>query len=269
LELEYPAPYEKDVYCAVWAWVNFGGIGARTRRGCGTLWCRELSPSVKDDLRSWYEERLREYGLSSILAQKRRAWPTLPPPSGVVVSRDVQQPGAAWLKAVQVLQWFRQPRTDKRPGRTPVRWPEAESVRRLRQLKGQVDPGKPPAFPKAELGLPIVMRAGKREIGTLVGPSTGRRASPVIVKAWALTGEDQQPKARASVVRLTVPPLRGVRLDKVVGIDTQRVFGPETLRPPSFQYPGSDGQGPKASNAVDVFMSFVAAAWSAQGGARR
>lgn len=28
---------EKDVEAAIWAWVNFGGLGARTRRGCGTL----------------------------------------------------------------------------------------------------------------------------------------------------------------------------------------------------------------------------------------
>lgn len=41
---------QEEIETAVWAWVNFGGIGARTRRGCGALFCDELAPASASDL---------------------------------------------------------------------------------------------------------------------------------------------------------------------------------------------------------------------------
>ncbi|MGH8614681.1 MAG: type III-B CRISPR module RAMP protein Cmr1, partial [Gammaproteobacteria bacterium] len=41
---------QSDVEAAVWAWVNFGGIGARTRRGCGALFSKDFAPSSVDSL---------------------------------------------------------------------------------------------------------------------------------------------------------------------------------------------------------------------------
>jgi len=41
LRVRFPKELHQDVETAVWAWVNFGGLGARTRRGCGSLFGRE------------------------------------------------------------------------------------------------------------------------------------------------------------------------------------------------------------------------------------
>lgn len=39
------AELKKEVEAALWAWINFGGVGARTRRGCGSLYCAKYSPA--------------------------------------------------------------------------------------------------------------------------------------------------------------------------------------------------------------------------------
>ena len=42
--------FKKELESAVWAWVNFGGIGARTRRGCGSLFCSTYAPNSLAEL---------------------------------------------------------------------------------------------------------------------------------------------------------------------------------------------------------------------------
>ena len=39
LNVRYPQEFHDDVRLALSAWIYFGGIGARTRRGCGSLSC--------------------------------------------------------------------------------------------------------------------------------------------------------------------------------------------------------------------------------------
>ncbi len=55
LRLRYPEELSEDVEAAVWAWVNFGGLGARTRRGCGVLLCKEIAPKNASDLEPWFK----------------------------------------------------------------------------------------------------------------------------------------------------------------------------------------------------------------------
>ncbi|MCL6581139.1 MAG: type III-B CRISPR module RAMP protein Cmr1 [Firmicutes bacterium] len=274
LQLEYPRDLDQDVLCAVWAWVNFGGVGARTRRGCGTLWCAELCPSAEvGNLHVWYETKLQEYGLRSIQDRKRRDWPTLPPPSGIVVRRDQQSPAEAWLEAVRVLQWFRQPRTRPKSGNqlASTKWPEVRTIRLLRHSGGRVGADSGLGFPRAQFGLPIVFRLREGgNLGTLVSAKSSRRASPVIVKAWALTVPNQpQPRARALVLRLEVPGLDGVRLEKVVGVPGGRVFGRDFVQPSGFRYPAAEGGGAPATDALEAFLSFVKSMWAPTGGVRR
>ena len=38
--------FKKEVIPALTAWINFGGIGARTRRGCGSLYCYKTCSSI-------------------------------------------------------------------------------------------------------------------------------------------------------------------------------------------------------------------------------
>ncbi|MDR0521905.1 MAG: type III-B CRISPR module RAMP protein Cmr1, partial [Planctomycetaceae bacterium] len=77
LQCSFPKELEKDVEAAVWAWVNFGGIGARTRRGCGALYCEKLAPKNADGLKQWFNGALQQYGIPQQSAAQAREWSTL------------------------------------------------------------------------------------------------------------------------------------------------------------------------------------------------
>lgn len=153
--------FTQEVESAIWAWVNFGGIGARTRRGCGALFCNT--------------ETVFE------IPQKLHA---------VFLGSQQNSAMLAWQKSVEVYKDFRQvefrgPKHKKRIGNKEVmvpgrnKWPEPDSIRRLtgcslKPQQGQhVEPVDDPAvnthdhstplvsaelmpcFPRAVLGMPI------------------------------------------------------------------------------------------------------------------
>lgn len=151
-----------EIKGALNAWVTYGGIGARTRRGCGAVYCETVT----------------------------RLNPTVIPGKillGVAQANALE----AWKASVKAYQEFRQtprgnrhsktiqtkkgPKTIQVPGRS--HWPEADSIRHITgcSLKPQAgntgnvpvdedphDHSTPvvpsellPAFPKGVLGLPI------------------------------------------------------------------------------------------------------------------
>ncbi len=154
-----------DVEAALWAWLTFGGLGARTRRGAGAVHCqRPIVPAAGK--------------------------PT--PAARTFVGPAEKHAIAAWIRAVGIYRDFRQtprgrphrktistrggPRSITVPGRS--HWPEADSIRvltgcSLKPAPGTSFPSVPadedphdhstpvvpasvlPAFPKAVLGLPI------------------------------------------------------------------------------------------------------------------
>lgn len=172
---------------AIWAehvlpalrwWASFGGLGARTRRGMGTVRIEALPP-VSDD----------EAGQHGCMLVSR-------PARGVAL--------AAWEDVAERLKNFRQGinvgrnRGEKRPGRS--RWPEPDSIR---EITGRFSERHKPvhaariSFPRAAFGLPIItdFRGGagdpsKTELRPLIrGQRKDRMASPLIVKAmWTGAG---------------------------------------------------------------------------------
>src|SRR5262249_34176425 len=50
-----------EIRDAVWAWVNFGGLGGRTRRGCGTLLCKELAPASVAEIPGWFSAAKKRF----------------------------------------------------------------------------------------------------------------------------------------------------------------------------------------------------------------
>lgn len=155
-------PIANEVENAVNAWLTFGGIGGRTRRGCGAVHCRNLGND----------------------------FPKLP--ASVFVGPAQSSAIDAWKKALEAYRDFRQtprgkvhqksiqtrngPKTIRVPGRS--HWPEADSIRRISGCALKPPHGTPPsgvsadedtrdhstpivpenllpAFPKAVLGLPI------------------------------------------------------------------------------------------------------------------
>jgi CRISPR-associated protein Cmr1 len=153
---------------AFFAWVYFGGVGARTRRGMGSLEVVSKGNVPKmQEIKNLADVRIM-----------------------TVASQDALQ---AWRQSLDVYKGFRQQRRPGQERRRPGRsfWPEPETIRGLRGH--QPLPGQR-GFPRAVLGLPIVFHFINRERGeddpgaTTLSPvrqdgKEGRMASPVITKA--------------------------------------------------------------------------------------
>ena len=213
LSLTGPATHFADVEAAVWAWIMFGGVGARTRRGCGTLFCE------RDGFRPTHET-LPAQARTHILAGPRRlAIPQLSG-GGILIAKQLAQQETAkqcWVAAVKAMQDFRQkPGFARNPGPQPnrpkrSRWPEADSIREIadraagRRLT-QVHPpthAARPFFPRADLGLPLVFHFIGEPYGVTLQPvapvteglKQSRMASPIILKALPLSRQTAVPIA--------------------------------------------------------------------------
>ena len=213
LLLQCPADLWPQVEPAVWAWANFGGIGSRTRRGCGAIRCDELAPQDPTHL----AEQVKQF---SPQQPPGREWPTL---GADILLRTVAAPGEpirVWDWLIERYKHFRQGpgfarnrgQQPNRPGRS--RWPEPETIRETlgadRRRSGHAPlPGSPAdAFPRAELGLPIIYELrGKGEppktsLQPVVNGKPGdRMASPLILKPLARSSG----KALPVIVRLVAP----------------------------------------------------------------
>lgn len=142
LNLRYPEKYNNDVRLALSAWLYFGGLGARTRRGCGSLSCDKTPAKLGEILQA---------------APYITLW-----------LKSANDSMSAWSYAVQKYRDYRQKRNrgqGNRPGRS--NWPEADS---LRQITGRADnrhrnpiTSPLPSFPRAALGMPIIFHFKDRD----------------------------------------------------------------------------------------------------------
>ena len=263
-----------DVEAAVWAWTNFGGIGSRTRRGCGALFCQETAPRDIAGLGKWYRKKLDDYG---IIQQQVRDWPTMP--DNILIGSTVGKPIDQWAEAIEVMRAFRQgvgvgrnPGSSggaRMPGRS--RWPEPEAIRsltRARLSKHQRLAAIPEdAFPRAEFGLPIVFHfkdgQDKKESfsefrdppeSELYPAGSKRMASPVILRPLAF-GDGR--RAVPLIMRLVTKPLTEIEL-KVRG-ETIHSAGPEEIRGKRLaEYRSSPMSGlTEDGSALEAFVNFA------------
>lgn len=177
---------DTEIVPALRAWLWFGGVGARTRRGCGSL-------TVIEDAAQWLPGKLAWGELDRLLGARGALDPgsggalcDMPSLHGAALHHGAPASGkgepamTAWLQALDWLRDFRQgarkseaePEQDfarrkiqkeprDRPGES--NWPEADKVRRLCEQLGRgrrwthppVHDGDP-AWPRAGFGLPIV-----------------------------------------------------------------------------------------------------------------
>ena len=126
------------------AWANFGGIGARTRRGCGAVHSIALGFADKGDIAEFFSSHKKKIG--------------------ILYKKEASDPVLAWINIIQTLRDFRQGvglgrnpgETPKRPGRS--RWPEPDTIRRKTGKHSSMhspNPQMPDGFPRASFGLPI------------------------------------------------------------------------------------------------------------------
>jgi CRISPR-associated protein Cmr1 len=210
LRVKTPKDRAEEVRRTVKAWILFGGYGARTRRGVGSLTVRgedsvEWLPTActKDVLNEHLGLKL--FGASS---SPRRDTASL---CGAKLYLGKTSPSArsAWLEAVNWLRDFRQSagsggeyargaKTGTKPGRSC--WPEPDKVRIVTgawvkdRHEHIIDKSKAVVWPRAGFGLPIVGKfIDKGDPGpyTIIwydrdGKEKDRLASPLIVKAMPL-----------------------------------------------------------------------------------
>ncbi len=204
------AMLKAEAEASLWAWLTFGGIGARTRRGCGSLYCSD-APFVPPPSIASIDDWLRQgFGRYVEPATRQLPMPTLRG-ARLTWRNRAQSPFESWSTAVRVLADYRQgegvgrnpadpQKHPRRPGRS--RWPEADSVR---LLSGKAASNHSPTheagvyFPRADLGLPIVFhyQNPSQPRGTPQDPPDSvlqssvdgitRMASPIVLKPLALS----------------------------------------------------------------------------------
>lgn len=180
--LRYPDEVAAEVETALRWWACFGGLGARTRRGFGSVRISDLQPLSIDEVRQC-GARLTFAGAGSVKAED------------------------AWEKAIGRLFDFRQgagigrKANKPRPGRSF--WPEPDQLRRFtgRDGNGKHPPEHPAGnvFPRAAFGLPLTFefRGTPGEPPKLELHPDGERdrmASPLILRAY-WNGENWRPAA--------------------------------------------------------------------------
>jgi CRISPR-associated protein Cmr1 len=247
-----------EVRRACAAWVAFGGVGARTRRGLSTFDLIE----GPDDIKALVLDLSKQVGGTN---ETPRDFPMLDGAKLFLGKRQHDDAAAAWLDALEWLSEFRQGvgvgrdpgSTRTRPGRS--RWPEPDVVRSYNGARpGEecfahvVRYGGRVAYPRAQFGLPLItewqtQRADKTpyvpgEPGrgyelNLVG--FDRLSSPVIVKpfkaangrwvACALWLQRKAPRAQVGIrdqnppnanLKFQIKPNSGASVNEMPDTDT-------------------------------------------------
>ncbi|WMI71199.1 type III-B CRISPR module RAMP protein Cmr1 [Aminobacterium sp. MB27-C1] len=185
----------EDILKALKAWVNFGGIGARTRRGCGALYCRELSPSENEDILAWLKTNFGEY----LNSKKTRPWPTM---AHTIIAKksNPMENIQAWENVISLYKSFRQGkhfrRNEGQERNNPEhsRWPEPDSIRKIATALKSNPTDIDKLVVSAAFGLPIVTKfkdKGDPEETTLYPiykkEQKERMASSLILKPLAIS----------------------------------------------------------------------------------
>ncbi|WP_411343475.1 type III-B CRISPR module RAMP protein Cmr1 [Paenibacillus sp. WLX1005] len=178
--MEQMKQWQNDLQAALWAWINFGGVGARTRKGCGSLYSEPFSPTSEDcqnkyTLQDWFNRKQKDLNVCLLPAGQYRPWPTLRSEFYTKFNSPFQENRKIWNTSIEDYKKFRQQRpvtkqySDKK-GREIDKfgrsyWPEADSIRaafntaywKHDQPKHYFSQSNTPviAYPRAELGMPI------------------------------------------------------------------------------------------------------------------
>ncbi len=192
LDVSRLSPEEKEqLKTTLRAWLAFGGVGARTRRGLGALEAlsdaSDWLPKSPDQLKAWFALPTVEEpqhptlaGAVAYLGQPRKPGPA-----------DPYKGHAAWRELGRFWARFRKghfvedPKTGQTMAYTPTaggKWHDHKTLLALNRNQEQI------ALAKPYLGLPIVyQRLGNSFSGTLeaLHPQGKRMASPVILKPLA------------------------------------------------------------------------------------
>ncbi|MBU1433303.1 type III-B CRISPR module RAMP protein Cmr1 [Myxococcota bacterium] len=184
LKLVGPIEAEKQMDEAMVAWLLFGGLGGRTRRGFGAVSSPDLPrPEV-------FLHGLHGGGLPGVSVIGPRTRMKMRAPQATA--------DRALTDGLECLKRFRQgpgvgrnPGQHNHPGRS--RWPEPDEIRRLTHIHAhQHAPAHPvQKFPRAAFGMPIIFHfvgGGEPFDQSLQPVGKERRASPLILRPYHSQG---------------------------------------------------------------------------------
>ena len=197
LEIKYPNGLMGDVEAALWAWENFGGIGARTRRGFGALQRTDINfiLSPRGQVASGIEDGLKKHVLAGIHPAG------VPNLGGKIKFKVIPKSDSvtAWeylFKRLKAFRQIRNPGTPPRPGRS--KWTEPDTIRHMPGMTSLELHSKRlneiNKFPRAKFGLPIIFefkdkakdgKEGDPDKTSLEGKAHDRLASPLILRPIA------------------------------------------------------------------------------------
>ncbi|MFF2908701.1 type III-B CRISPR module RAMP protein Cmr1 [Paenibacillus sp. NPDC057934] len=234
LEPEEIKALRQELHAALWAWINFGGLGSRTRRGAGSLYCPKFSPPRGQDLQQWYDEKIGKYELDLLPVGEYRDWPTL---STTIHFNQIKNDNTKghvnnkpnimyhWKDVINTYHCFRQRRNEDEDGnKKRSLWPEPDSIRRI---MGRFQPGHERlftldqerlmyAFPRSQLGMPIITTFHPKDHDEpykteLLPVGKDRLASPLILKAIAV----DKNRGIGAIIVLNHKPITGLKLRRM------------------------------------------------------
>ena len=193
--------FEQDVCNSLIAWILLGGVGARTRRGCGALQLEDGAkslprfPTDPDKLLEWSNGfRPRHSNDWTCLAGSR-----------AVIGKPARSPDEAWRLLGRYWSALRKGHIGDIPYKPTGggKWPDHHTLQRLLRKSDSLGLVKP------YLGLPIVYQGMQGSFkGTVEPEESGRMASPVIVKPVAFGNKEIRP----AVVVLNTPKPRRLKV---------------------------------------------------------
>lgn len=235
LAVSCPKEAEAEVTRALRAWLNFGGLGRRTRRGFGALYCEDLAPKNANNALDWFRSLVPH----AAAHRSPKGWPSL---VDVPLLRSATSAMNAWQQAIDAMRCFRQFDEAGSVGRLRMlgrsQWPEADSMRHLlgqahhrHAVPSTLASHELPAFPRAALGLPItilfntIKAPGDPEPVEIVPKSSSRMASPFVLRAIRFADGTYA----ALALRLSTPGLAGVKI-KAKQLSNEQIFDARCLR---------------------------------------
>lgn len=168
LNVTYAHKYQKDIQAALWAWETFGGVGARTRRGFGSITQCDSKEYPKNarDFTKWLLGNYEKYYKDDYLHSDLPNLADIANPIRFKIFYKTRKQGlfGMWRDLIEQLKYFRQA---KNTDGTSL-WPEPNQIRRItkQHLKyhnpNNAQAGQQykviKAFPRAQFGLPIIFQ---------------------------------------------------------------------------------------------------------------
>jgi CRISPR-associated protein Cmr1 len=186
------AAQRQSVFDAVTLWVLFGGVGARTHRGCGSLYCPEIVSRFRtmEQIKGYLDSLVGDQASDSLPFARLAG-------ARLLYKPDKDGPVKAWNHLLTAYRDFRQLRNPgtkpNRPGRSW--WPEPDALRRMSGAAAEGHEPVHPAgswFPRSAYGMPVQF-----EFHNAIGDPSGkyfvqprgkeRWTSPVILKSLRLS----------------------------------------------------------------------------------